>query len=84
MSYIPALHRRTGYNVIQLPARGTAQRHSTAPAFNAGLERARQAFLAELHAVTLTAPEQAADDAEGMCSAIRQLVQLAAEARRSA
>ena len=76
MSYIPALHRRTGYNVIQLPARGTAQRPSAAPAFNPGLERARQAFLAELHAMAQTAPDQAREEFDGFCNAGGQLLQL--------
>lgn len=71
MSYIPAVHRRTGYTVHYLPA-------------PSNMEQAFQIVTRELVAKLKTAPDEAEPDAEGMCNTIRQLVQLAAEARRSA
>lgn len=69
MSYIPALHRKTGY-IVHLPPGGTGPQPST-------LDRARQTFLAELTALAATSPSDAEAEAEGMASAARQLVHLA-------
>jgi len=84
MSHIPALHRRTGYNVIPLPPRGAARRPAVASNSSTALDRARQAYLQELHALALATPDAADVEAEGTHKAVSQLLQLAADARRSA
>ena len=74
MSYIPALHRRTGYVV-------PPQVRSAGPTPSA-LDLARQVFLTELNALAATNPDDAWAEAESIAGAAAQLVRMAGHARQ--